>query len=658
MDVVDQKAVDALRFMSIDMIEKAQSGHPGITIDAAPMAYVLWEKFLNFNPEDDKWLNRDRFVLSAGHGSALLYSLLHFNKFDVTLDDIKEFRQLGSKTPGHPEFGHTKGVDATTGPLGQGLGMSVGMALAERHLASIYNKPGYQLFDHYTYALAGDGDLMEGLSQEAINIAGDKKLSKLIVLYDSNDISLDGPLSLSTAENEKERFEAAGWDYVKVTNGNSLEEIQKAIEIAQGTDKPTLIEIKTVIGYNTPDAGTNKVHGAALGAEKVAEARDAYGWEYDPFEYPAEVYDRFNQYVEEKKAAHDEWVKLFEKYGQEYPAEYAQLTTNTLDVTDFVDEYQTGDQIATRVASSDVLQQLAKANPQFWGGAADLASSNKTALKDDGNFTPDNYDGRNVYYGVREFGAATATNGINLHGGSRAYVSTFMVFSDYLKAAIRLAAIQHLPSIFIFTHDSLAVGEDGPTHEPIEQLAMLRTIPNVQVFRPADAHETVEAWKVIAKTTDKPSVLIASRQKLPVLDETKGADVEKGAYIISPAKTQEPDGILLASGSEVSLALEVKAKLQKQGDYDIQVVSVPSIERFKEQSADYQEQVLPTGVRHRLAVEMGNTQAWYQFVGLDGRVVGVDTFGKSGKGPEVVADYGFTVDHVVDVFNKMWEDQN
>lgn len=658
MDVTDQKAVDALRFMSIDMIEKAQSGHPGITIDAAPMAYVLWEKFLNFNPTDDKWINRDRFILSAGHGSALLYSLLHFNRFDVTLGDIKSFRQLGSKTPGHPEVGHTAGIDATTGPLGQGLAMSVGMAMAERHLASIYNKPGYELFDHYTYVIAGDGDLMEGVSQEAINIAGDKKLGKLIVLYDSNDISLDGPLSLSTAEDEKQRFEAAGWDYIKVTNGNSLEEIEKVIETSKTTNKPTLIEVKTVIGYNTPDAGTNMVHGAALGADNVASTRKAYNWEFRPFEYPQEVYDRFGEYVEKKKSAYTKWMELFEKYHKEYPEEYAQLTSDVLSTNGMVDEYQTGDRIATRVASSDALQQLAKLNPQFWGGAADLASSNKTVLKGDGNFTPDNYTGRNVYYGVREFGAAAATNGINLHGGSKAYVSTFMVFSDYQKAAIRLAAIQHLPSVFIFTHDSLAVGEDGPTHEPIEQLAMLRTIPNIQVFRPADAHETLEAWKVIVKTTDKPSIMVASRQKLPVLEETKEADVSKGAYVVSPAKTKEPDGILLASGSEVSLALEAKRELQKQGEYDVQVVSVPSIERFKQQPKDYQEKVIPGGVRHRLAIEMGNTQAWYQFVGLDGCVIGVDTFGKSGKGPEVVADYGFTVNHVVDVFNEMWEHQN
>lgn len=657
MDKLDQAGVDSLRFMSIDMIEKAMSGHPGITIDAAPMAYVLWEKFLNFNPNDPKWLNRDRFILSAGHGSALLYSLLHFNKYNVTLDDIKNFRQLNSKTPGHPEYGHTDGVDATTGPLGQGLGMAVGMAMAEAHLAARYNKPNYPLFDHYTYALVGDGDLMEGISQEAINIAGDKGLRKLIVLYDSNDISLDGPLSLSTNEREKTRFEAAGWDYLKVADGNNLDDISKAIAMAKTTDKPTLIEIKTIIGYNTPDAGTNKVHGSALGEANVAAARKAYNWNYQPFEYPDGVEDRFGQYVDGKKDAYDAWKQLAGKYAADYPEEYKQLTATELDTSAVKDDYENGSEIATRVVGNDVLQELAAKNPQLWGGAADLFSSNKTDLKNDGIFAKDNYAGRNVYFGVREFGMAAAVNGINLHGGSRAYGSTFMVFSDYMKAAIRLAALQHLPSIFIFSHDSLAVGEDGPTHEPIEQLAMFRTIPNVQVFRPADAHEAVAAWKVIAKTTDKPSIVIESRQKLPVLAETENVAVDRGAYIVSPAKTSTPDGILMATGSEVQLALAAKKQLEAAGNYDIQVVSMPSMERFNLQPDEYKNKVLPKTVRKRLAIEMGNTGLWYKYVGLDGKVIGVDTFGKSGKGPEVIKDFGFTVDHVVDTFNQLWQDK-
>ncbi|WP_295746800.1 transketolase [uncultured Limosilactobacillus sp.] len=657
MDKLDQAGVDSLRFMSIDMIEKAMSGHPGITIDAAPMAYVLWEKFLNFNPNDPKWLNRDRFILSAGHGSALLYSLLHFNKFDVSLEDIKNFRQLNSKTPGHPEYGHTAGIDATTGPLGQGLGMAVGMAMAEAHLAAQYNKPNYPLFDHYTYALVGDGDLMEGISQEAINIAGDKNLHKLIVLYDSNDISLDGPLSLSTNECEKSRFEAAGWDYLKVADGNDLDSIGKAIAMAKTTDKPTLIEIKTVIGYNTPDAGTNKVHGSALGEANVAAARKAYDWDYQPFEYPAGVSERFGEYVNAKEEVYDCWKQLMDKYADNYPAEYKQLTTTELDTSAVEDKYENGTEVATRVVGADILQELSEKNPQLWGGSADLFSSNKTNLKDEGVFAKDNYEGRNIYFGVREFGMAAAVNGINLHGGSRAYGSTFMVFSDYLKAAIRLAALQKLPSVFIFSHDSLAVGEDGPTHEPIEQLAMFRTIPNVQVFRPADAHETVAAWKKIAKTTDKPSILIESRQKLPVLPETANAEVDRGAYIVSAAKTATPDGILLASGSEVQLALAAKKQLAESGNYDLQVVSVPSMELFDQQSAEYREKVLPNGVRKRLAIEMGNTGLWYKYVGLDGQVMGVDTFGKSGKGPEVIRDFGFTVDNVAKTFAQLWQEK-
>lgn len=657
MDAVDQLAVDSLRFMSIDMIEKAQSGHPGIAIDAAPMAYVLWERFLKFSFRDPKWMNRDRFVLSAGHGSSLLYSLLYFNKLGLKLEDVKNFRQLGSMAPGHPEYGHTPGVDATTGPLGQGLAMAVGMAMAERHLAALYNKDGYPIIDHYTYAIVGDGDLMEGISQEAINIAGDKGLNKLIVLYDSNNVSLDGPLSLSTAENEQQRVEAAGWDYIEVVDGNDLDEIRAAINHANMTPNPTLVEVKTIIGYNTPDAGTNKVHGAALGAEKVQAAREQYKWSYKPFEYPEKAMQRFEENIAVKNNEYEQWNSLVERYHQQYPEEYARLTSIDLNVDGLEDKYETGNQVATRVASSDALQQISEMNPQFWGGAADLSSSNKTVLNKKEKFDRGNYAGRNIYYGVREFGAAAATNGITLHGGSRPFVSTFMVFSDYMKAAVRLAAIQHIPSIFIYSHDSIAVGEDGPTHEPVEQLAMLRTIPNIQVIRPADAHETMKAWKVIAETTDRPSVIITSRQKLPVLAETQDAQVDKGAYIVSPAKTGAPDGIIIAAGSELGLALKAKAKLQKDGDYDIQVVSMPSMERFNQQPDDYKNKVLPNNIRHRLAIEMGDSSLWYKYVGLDGRVIGVNSFGKSGKGPEVVKDFGFTVDHVTKVFNDMWNDQ-
>lgn len=650
----EMKAVNAIRFLSIDMIEKAKSGHPGLPIDAAPMAYVLWEKLMNFNPEDPHWLNRDRFVLSAGHGSALLYSLLYFNQYHVSLDDIKKFRQLGSRTPGHPEFNHTDGVDATTGPLAQGLGMAVGMAIAERHLANLYNRPSYEIINHYTYALVGDGDLMEGLSHEALNIAGDKKLSKLIVLYDSNDISLDGPLDLSTEENVEERVKAAGWDYQLVDDGNDLTAIQTAIKNAQRTDQPSFIEVKTIIGYGTPLAGTNKIHGAAMGPENVAKTRKNYHWDLAPFEFSKDIYDTYANYVNLKSVNYSEWQDLFNKYSYEYPEEAGQLKKQTLNVKDIKTSYQPGDEIATRVASSELLQQIADKNPQFWGGAADLSSSNKTYLKDKGDFTDANPSGRNIFFGVREFGMGTAVNGINLHGGSRSFGSTFFVFSDYMKAAIRLAAIQHLPSIFIYSHDSLAVGEDGPTHEPIEQLAGLRAIPNINVIRPADANETEAAWKVIGNTTDKPSILVTSRQKLPVLKETINAPVEKGGYILSNSKADTPDGILIASGSEVHLALEAQDKLSEQ-NFDVRVVSMPSIELFNRQSQAYKDSVLPLEVEHRVAIEMGTSFVWAQFTGLKGAIIGVDRFGASGKGPEVVDSYGFNTENIVNTFKKLWD---
>lgn len=650
----EMKAVNALRFLSIDMIEKAKSGHPGLPIDAAPMAYVLWEKMMNFNPKDPKWLNRDRFVLSAGHGSALLYSLLHFNKFSVSMDDIKQFRQLGSMTPGHPEFGHTEGIDATTGPLAQGLGMAVGMAIAERHLANVYNRPEYNIIDHYTYALVGDGDLMEGLSHEALNIAGDKKLSKLIVLYDSNDISLDGPLSLSTEEDVAGRVKAAGWDYSYVKDGNDLDAIQSAIESAKRTDQPSFIEVKTVIGYGTPLAGTNKVHGAAMGPENVEKTRENYHWDLAPFEFSKDIYDMYDNFVNLKSVAYSDWKDLFNKYSYEYPAEAGQLRANTLDTSSIKTSYKPGDEIATRVASSELLQQVADKNPQFWGGAADLSSSNKTYLKDDGDFTDENPIGRNIFFGVREFGMGAAVNGINLHGGSRAFGSTFFVFSDYMKAAIRLAAIQHLPSIFIYSHDSLAVGEDGPTHEPIEQLVGLRAIPNVNVIRPADANETEAAWKVIGETTDKPNILVTSRQKLPVLKETLAAPVAKGGYILSNSTVATPDGILIASGSEVHLALEAQNKLSEL-NFDVRVVSMPCIELFNRQSQEYRDSVLPPDVEHRVAIEMGTSFVWSQFTGLKGAIIGVDRFGASGKGPKVVDSYGFNTENVVNTFKKLWD---
>ncbi len=653
MDKKEMQAVDALRVLSTDMIQKANSGHPGVAIDAAPMAYGLWEKVMNFNPDDAAWLNRDRFVLSAGHGSSLLYSLLYFNNFGLTIDDLKEFRQLGSKTPGHPEVGHTAGVDATTGPLSQGLAMSVGMAMAEKHLGAMYNKPGFPVIDHYTYTIIGDGDLMEGLSEESINLAGDKGLSKLIVLYDSNDVSLDGPLDLSTNEDVKKRVEAAGWDYFKVADGNTdVDAIVDSIHQAQKTDKPSLIEIKTTIGYGSPEAGTNAVHGSALGEENVAKMREFFNWDLAPFDFTDEIHQFFNDAVADKKSEYQKWVQMFNEYADKYPAEVKQLTSKTLNVDNLTTKYQPGDSIATRVASQDILQELAKNNPEFWGGAADLASSNKTYLADDGNFTKGNPTGRNIFFGVREFGMGAAVNGMNLHGGNRAFGSTFFVFTDYFRASVRLAAIMNLPSIFIGSHDSIAVGEDGPTHEPIEQLTSFRAMPNLNVIRPADANETLSAWKLIGKTTDRPTMLVTSRQKLPVLQQTVDAPVEKGAYIVDDSEKSTPDGIIIAAGSEVSLAIEAKKLLAKNGE-DVRVVSMPSMNLFNEQPVSYQESVLPSTVTKRLAVEMGASMSWYQYVGLRGKVMGIDTFGKSGKGPEVIKDFGFTPEGVTEQFNTL-----
>ncbi|KRN58442.1 transketolase [Limosilactobacillus secaliphilus] len=653
MDKTEMQAVDALRFLSADMIEKANSGHPGVSIDAAPIAYGLWEKVMNFNPEDPTWLNRDRFVLSAGHGSALLYSLLYFNGFGLTLDDTKRFRQLDSKTPGHPEYGHTAGIDATTGPLSQGIAMSVGMAMAEKHLAAMYNKPGYDVIDHYTYSIIGDGDLMEGLSEEAINLAGDKGLSKLIVLYDSNDVSLDGPLDLSTNESVKERVLAAGWDYQFVSDGNTdVDAIVAAIRKAQKTDKPSMIEVKTTIGYGTPQQGTNAVHGAPLGEENLQKMRDFYNWDLVPFEFTDDIQGFFDDAVADKRPAYEAWSQMFEDYAHNFPAEAKQLTRKDLDVDGLTTSYKPGDMIATRVASAEVMGEVAKKNPEFWGGAADLFSSNKTYLKDDGNFTKDNSAGRNVFFGVREFGMAAATNGMNLHGGDRAYCSTFFVFTDYLRAAVRLAALMHVPSIFIGTHDSIAVGEDGPTHEPVEQLTSFRAMPNLNVIRPADANEAVSAWKVIGKTTDRPTMLVLTRQKLPVLKETENAPVDKGAYVVSDAKKETPDGILIAAGSEVSLALTAQQQLAADG-IDVRVVSMPSMDIFNEQPESYRESVLPKNITKRVAIEMGASMSWYQYVGLNGKVMGVDRFGASGKGPEVVKKYGFTPENVVKLFKSL-----
>ena len=658
-DQVDQLGVNTLRTLSIDAIQRANSGHPGLPMGAAPMAYVLWTRHLKINPKTHmNWVNRDRFVLSAGHGSALLYSLTYLAGYDVSMDDLKNFREWKSNTPGHPEYGCTDGVEATTGLLGQGVSMTVGMAMAEAHLGKKFNREGYPVMDHYTYALIGDGDLMEGVASEAASLAGHLKLGKLIALYDSNGISLDGKTSASFTENVGARFEAYGWQYILVEDGFNLEEIDKAIVQAKAEgDKPTIIEIKTTIGYGSENQGTHKVHGSPLGEEGVAHAKEVYNWNYPPFTVPEEVSQRFKECLQDKGVeAENKWNKMFEAYKKEY-SDFAQKFSdgfsnkipNTLG--DILPQYGEDDSIATRAASQKAINALAKEVSSLWGGAADLASSNKTVIAGEGDFQPESYEGRNIWFGVREFGMACAMNGIMLHGGTRVFGSTFFVFSDCLKAAIRLSAIQKLPVIYVLTHDSVAVGKDGPTHEPIEQLASLRTIPNVQVFRPADGNETSAAWKVALEILDKPTILVLSRQNLdtlPISKEKVFEGVEKGGYVVQEAD-KEADGILIATGSEVGLALKAKEELQKKGK-DVSVVSLPSWERFEAQSEEYKNTVIPPELKKRMTIEAGTTYGWAKYAGDHGVMIGIDEFGMSAPSDIVLRELGMNVENIVNKY--------
>lgn len=651
----DQLAVDSIRALSIDAIEAANSGHPGLPMGAAPMAYALWTKHLNFNPQSKNYFNRDRFVLSAGHGSALLYSLLHVSG-SLELEEVKNFRQWDSKTPGHPEFRHTDGVEVTTGPLGQGFAMSVGMAMAEKHLAGKFNKDKYDVVDHYTYVLASDGDLMEGISHEAASLAGHLNLDKLITLYDSNDISLDGELNKAFSENVKERFTSYGWSYILVEDGNDLEAIDKAITEAKTLEGPTLIEVKTVIGYGAPNkAGTNGVHGAPLGEEERELALKAYG--LDPskrFNVPQEVYDIFSETML-KRANEDEaaWEKLVEAYTNEYPElgqAFKQAISNELPV-DYDKElpvYEAGNSSATRADSGEVIQALSKSVPAFFGGSADLASSNKSNVKGEADFSSETPEGRNVWFGVREFGMAAAVNGMAVHGGVKPYGATFFVFSDYLKPAVRLSAIMGVPSTFVFTHDSIAVGEDGPTHEPVEQLAGLRAIPNLNVIRPADGNETRIAWKVALESETTPTALVLTRQNLTALDVEESVleeGVRKGGYVVYRSEI-EPEYLLIASGSEVSLAVDAAKDIEAQGK-GVQVVSLPNWHAFDQQDAEYKASVLPASITKRVAIEMASSLGWHKYVGLEGKVITIDTFGASAPGDLVVEKYGFTKENVL-----------
>jgi len=654
---IEQKAINAIRTLSIDAIEKANSGHPGLPMGAAPMAYALWTKHMNHNPKSSEWFNRDRFVLSAGHGSMLLYSMLHLSGYDVTIDDIKQFRQWGSRTPGHPEYGYTDGVEATTGPLGQGFAMSVGLAMAESHLAARYNKDGFDIVDHYTYALISDGDIMEGISHEAASLAGHLGLNKLIALYDSNDISLDGELNRSFSENTEDRFKAYGWEVLRVEDGNDVEEISAAIEKAkQNKEQPTLIEVKTVIGYGSPNkSDSSKAHGAPLGEDEARLTKEYYSWDHKEFEVPEEVYDHYEEVIVQKGVETEgEWHVLFSDYEEQFPElarELKQIIHKELPINweNDVPEFTLDDNLATRAASGKVLNALSKRIPHIFGGSADLASSNNTMMQDEKDFTKENYAGRNIWFGVREFGMAAAANGIALHSGLKPYVGTFFVFSDYLRPAVRLSALMEVPVTYVLTHDSIAVGEDGPTHEPVEQLAAFRAMPNLSVIRPADGNETLAAWKLSMKAEDHPTLLVLTRQTLPTLPQTKELSydgVKKGAYILSDSKKETPDALLLATGSEVQLAMKAKEELLKQ-DIDARVVSMPSWDRFEKQSAEYKEKVLPKRVTARLGIEMASSLGWHKYVGDEGKLISVDQFGASAPGEKIIEEYGFTVENVV-----------
>lgn len=662
-DKTDQLGVNTIRTLSIEAVQKANSGHPGLPMGAAPMAYALWTKHLKVNPTTSRnWVDRDRFVLSAGHGSAMLYSLLHLSGYNVTIDDLKNFRQWDSKTPGHPEVHHTDGVEATTGPLGQGIAMAVGMAMAEAHLAATYNRDSFPIMDHYTYAICGDGDLMEGVSQEASSMAGHMKLGKLIVLYDSNDISLDGPTSKAFTENVGACYEAYGWQHILVKDGNDLDEIEAAIEAAKAeTDKPTLIEVKTVIGYGAPKEGTSSVHGAPIGEEGITAAKAVYGWEYPDFTVPEEVTARFKEtMIDEGQKAEAAWNEMFKNYEHAHPElakQFKEAFANQLPEgwEQELPKYELGTSAASRVTSKETIQAISKVVPSFWGGSADLSASNNTMVAAEKDFEPGQYEGRNIWFGVREFAMAAAMNGIQLHGGSHVYGGTFFVFTDYLRPAIRLAALQKVPVTYVLTHDSVAVGEDGPTHEPIEQLASVRCIPNVHVIRPADGNETVAAWKIAMTSTETPTILVLSRQNLPVLEGTlehASDSVQKGAYVLSPQKGEQPAGILIATGSEVNLAVEAQAKLAEEG-IDVSVVSMPSFDLFEKQSAEYKESVLPKAVTKRVAIEAAASFGWERYVGTEGKTITIDHFGASAPGGLVLEKFGFTPENVVNTYKSL-----
>lgn len=658
---IEQLSIDTIRTLAIDAIEKAKSGHPGMPMGAAPMGYQLFAKTMNHNPSNPSWINRDRFVLSAGHGSMLLYSLLHLSGYDLPMDELKQFRQWGSLTPGHPEFGHTAGVDATTGPLGQGIAMSVGMAMAEAHLGAVYNKENFKVVDHFTYAICGDGDLMEGISHEAASLAGHLKLGKLVVLYDSNDITLDGVLGLSYSETVQSRFEGYGWQVLRVEDGNDLAALEKAIAEAKAdTTRPTLIEVKTVIGYGSPNKGGKGghagPHGSPLGAEETKLTKEFYGWNAEePFHVPAEVTSHFAEVKAAGEKANAAWNEMFESYKAAHPElakQFELATTGQLpeDWDADLPFYKAEDSaVSTRIASGKAINGLTKNVPNLLGGSADLESSTMTHINGEEQFGPADYAGRNVYFGVREFGMAAAMNGMSLHSGVKVFGATFFVFTDYLRPAVRLSALMKQPVIYVLTHDSIAVGEDGPTHEPIEQLASIRIIPDLTVIRPADANETSAAWAYAVENTSGPVVLVLTRQNLPILEGTvEGVreNVKKGAYVVSDAANGAPVAQIIATGSEVQLAVAAQKALAEEG-IQVRVISMPSWNLFEQQPKEYRDSVILPEVKARLAVEMAHSMGWHKYVGDQGDILSIDRFGASAPGDRVIKEYGFTVENVV-----------
>lgn len=655
---ISNLSIATIRSLGIDTINKANSGHPGMVLGSAPALYTLFNKELNIYNKEAEWINRDRFVLASGHASALLYSMLHLTEFDVTIDDLKNFRQLNSHTPGHPEIEMTHGVDASSGPLGQGIPMAAGMAMAEKFLASQYNKENFDIIDHYTYVLCGDGDMQEGVTYEAASLAGHLSLGKLIVLYDANKVTLDGPLSMSFSENVKKRYEACNWQVLEVKDGNDINEIHKAIKKGKKEQfKPTLIIVNTVIGFGSANQGTNKVHGAPLGKEDGKNAKLSYGFDHDEFYVPEEVYEDFKKKtIKRGKSKFNKWNKLFNEYKEQYPTEAKQLEDAiagkySLNIDELLKNYPVGHNDATRNTSLEVIQEVAKQNPTFLSGTADLASSTKTKIKDEDDFSVENYNGRNLVFGIREFAMVAIMNGMTLHKGVKVSSGGFLVFSDYFKAAVRMACLMKLPIILPLSHDSIAVGEDGPTHQPIEQFAMLRSIPNMHVIRPGDAVEMAAAWKLAIESTENPTALILTRQNVETMENSSVEGVSKGAYVIGKEENHL-DAIIIASGSEVNLAMKAKKVLLEKG-IDVRVVSMPCQEIFDQQDEQYKEAVLPNAMRKRLSVEMASSFGWHKYVGLDGITMSIDEFGKSAPAQDVIQSYGFTVDGVVENIEKL-----